>query len=165
LAGLPFSAELSVDLGNLNEHEKRAIHCLAELCNDGMDVINDSRTVLETKGLTLDDKSYSQTMRIIEHLGAIREVTHVTEVGFDTFWVSPEAVGFAREITRKENEAKKPGDVVAAIMDTARKNRWIAWIVIASIVATGLGGCVSLVNGVVSFGQSVGWIAKPPATQ
>lgn len=49
------------------------------------------------------------------------------------------------------------------IIEKSRTNPWLAWVVIISIVAAGLNGVVGLANGLVSFGQNVGWIAKPGA--
>jgi hypothetical protein len=138
---------------NISEREKACIRILATLFQEGTGLLPDPSGVLQSKGMKLEPKEYVSLMRMMEGYEVISDPEHTSAGLFWRFRITSKSVRLAREVSKLDEIAQEPWDIVSQANEAIRKHPFTAWIVILVLSMTVL---LAFVNQVIQFLKNVG---------
>ena len=133
----------------LDQQEKACVRLFARWFEQNKHFCNRD-DVLQALGL--DQGGYEPLIKKMELLGVIERVLS-TRAGYGVhFVVTAESVQVAREIDGQESEARTPPDIVDQLKKRARRNPWLARIIIVGLLLAFL---LSLLNNMIAIIQKL----------
>jgi hypothetical protein len=120
----------------INEQEKKCIQSLAGMFTEGDSYLMEPRGALKEKGIDVDEAAFLAMMGMMAQYGVIDNVEHADELPFSSCTITAKSVQVSRQIEHQEKQAKEPEDIVEQLKQTAKSNRYVAWIIIGFIVIT-----------------------------
>lgn len=147
----------STRIASATERERACILQLAKLFEQGNSWHSFNAASFDLNGHQLTANEFTALMEMMAGLGAIEVQGRDFEGGWDVS-IKHVAVQLAREIDDLKKRENEPRDIVEKVGDAARKNRFVGWFIIVSIVAASF---FTIANQAVSLLQNLGFIAKP----
>ena len=140
---------------NLNNEESALVVQLAKWFSEGRTSFLQRPWVQEQ--LKYDDLKYNVLIKTMEGIGTIEQVTSTSSGYASLFLISPNALQYARQIEKQQQNSLASPDIIEQIKTHVRKNPWTAWPIIVFIVLSLL---IPFLNSLVELIEKIfGWFS------
>jgi hypothetical protein len=132
-------------MAELSTLEKDCIKNLAKLYHDGKTYWSDDDGL---ESLGLNEGNRRPVLGLMESMGVIANVGHISECPFCHFTIMPKVIVVERELREQEEKAKEGEDIVESVKKYLRRNWVTASIVAAFLLVSFLLGILNNLLGV-----------------